>query len=723
MRTSNSLRSLVVVAGAAMLLAVAAACGSETVEVPGETVVVEKVVTETVEVPGETVVVEKEVIKTVEVPGETVTKEVVKTVEVPGETVVVEKEVVKTVEVPGETVVQEVIKEVQVPGETVVVEKEVVKTVEVPGQTVVVEKEVVKEVETDRYVRNVWGELVEKPQYGGTIARAMPYSPPLAGWDPWHEASTMYLSPVFDYLAQVDWARSPAELDFSQVGWLTEDTVTGAVAESWEQPDPLTVIFHIRKGVYWHDKPPMNGRELTAYDAEFTFHRNLGLGEFAEAGPSPFILQMSGLPVESVTATDKWTLELKLHTPSLGAVEAFLFAGDEGAMIMPPEAVREHGDLRDWRNLVGYGPYEVTDVVPDSRTTYARNPNYWQYDPRHPNLDLRLPYADELEVFIIPDVSTRLAALRTGKIAIILGYAAMSLDEALSLQKTNPELVAVSTAANSANAPGFASDRPPFDDINVRIAMQKALNIEEVARTYYRGYADPTPFGTSPRGAVGYYIPYDEWPEEVKWQYQYDPADAERLLDEAGHPRGNDGIRFKTSIEIVPNWGMDIDLAQLATLYWDKIGVEVSVNVFEDETMYWPRMQSRTYEGMIGVDARHKQQEPLSALYGRFHSTDNWIGEEGGVWGVSDPTFDAIVEEMKVVSDRQEYMKLARQMDMYYVEQMWGLWGIPPAVDNFVMHQPWLKGYRGELGGSDGDYLGPVIYMWVDDELQKEMGH
>ena len=91
MRISTSMRWLVVAVSAAMLLAVAAACSSETIEVPGETVVVEKVVTETVEVPGETVVVEKEVIKTVEVPGETVTKEVVKEVMVPGETVVVEE--------------------------------------------------------------------------------------------------------------------------------------------------------------------------------------------------------------------------------------------------------------------------------------------------------------------------------------------------------------------------------------------------------------------------------------------------------------------------------------------------------------------------------------------------------------------------------------------------------------------------------------------------------
>ena len=97
-----------------------------------------------VEVPGETIVVEKEVIKTVEVPVEVI-KEVVKEVQVPGENVVVEKEVIKTVEVPVE-VIKEVVKEVQVPGETIVVEKEMVKTVEVPGETVVVEKEVVKEV-------------------------------------------------------------------------------------------------------------------------------------------------------------------------------------------------------------------------------------------------------------------------------------------------------------------------------------------------------------------------------------------------------------------------------------------------------------------------------------------------------------------------------------------------------------------------------------------------
>ena len=103
-----------------------------------------KEVIKEVQVPGESVVVEKEVIKTVEVPVEVI-KEVIKEVQVPGETVIVEREVVREVQVPGETIVveKEVVKTVEVPMEVI---KEVVKTVEVPGETVVVEKAVVKEV-------------------------------------------------------------------------------------------------------------------------------------------------------------------------------------------------------------------------------------------------------------------------------------------------------------------------------------------------------------------------------------------------------------------------------------------------------------------------------------------------------------------------------------------------------------------------------------------------
>ena len=202
-----------------------------------------------------------------------VEKEVVKTVEVPGQTVVVEKEVVKTVEVPGETVV---------------VEKEVVKTVEVPGQTVVVEKVVVQEVAGKKYVTDPsTGEVVSAPEYGGTITFPTHESP--LGTDAvgiTGSNAPILIDPVIEKLGMADWAAPRDKFDLSAVFPPAEYT-RGQLAESWSQPDPLTVIVNVRQGVRWHDKAPMNGRELTAQDVEFNFHRLLGAGSgFTEPSES-----------------------------------------------------------------------------------------------------------------------------------------------------------------------------------------------------------------------------------------------------------------------------------------------------------------------------------------------------------------------------------------------------------------------------------------------------
>ena len=235
----------------------------------------------------------------------------------------------------------------------------------------------------------------------------------------------------------------------------------------------------------------MNGRELTATDVEYNFHRMLGMGEFTDAGPNPNwpAAALLKLPVEAVTATDKYTFVLKLTEPNLGALQLMLL--DLPSYIMPPEVIEQHGDVMDWRNLVGTGPFMLTDVVDGSHVTFTKNPDYWGYDEKYP--ENRLPYVDELRATVILDEAAIFAALRSGR----LDYRAWAtdVDSVLSLKRTNPEIAAHPIWFRSSHSFALNHREAPFNDINVRHAMQMALDNENIAATYWKGQADATPQG------------------------------------------------------------------------------------------------------------------------------------------------------------------------------------------------------------------------------------
>ena len=725
-----------------MLLAVAAACSSETIEVPGETVVVEKVVTETVEVPGETVV--KEVVKEVMVPGETVVieKVVTETVEVPGETVVVKEEVVKTVEVPGETVTVEVVKEVMVPGETVVVEKEVVKTVEVPGETVVVEKEVVKTVEVPgqtvvvekevvktvevpgpervmvKEVRQGYvtdpatGKVVTAPQYGGTITFPTTVKP--TGTDiligVGGAKSHHLIAPVIEKLGMADWAAPRDKFDFYN-GFPPPEYTRGALAESWSQPDPLTVIVNVRQGVRWHDKPPMNGRELTAQDVEFNFHRQLGMGsgftEPAEILTAGFM--WPGVKVESVTATDKSTVVFKLQEPALTVLHAIL--NEIGGFIYPPEVIQEHGDANDWRNLVGTGPMMLTDWVEGSSWTWEKNPDYWGYDEKYP--ENRLPYIDRLRALVMTEPATRLAGLRTGQLDLS-GFGNLStLDEVESLQKTNPGIRIWPNAGASITSVGLNVQAEPLDDIRVRKALQMAINLEEINNAYYKGYADIIPQGQLSRFVYEAVNQFEDWPEDLKMVFDYDPEGAEALLDEAGYKRGADGVRFKT--DIMHYLFRDLNYTQLLLSYWKKIGVDVEIDV-QEAAGFGPRRASRDFRMMMSGESAGK----VSALgWGggiRYLPETQWNSSNA-----DDPWYNAKFKEKQAATTMEEVNSVTKELNQYAIEQFWTLFS--PIVPIFSASQPWIIGYNGEAWLGENRLESVFTRLWIDSELKEAMGH
>ena len=143
---------------------------------------------------------------------------------------------------------------------------------------------------------------------------------------------------------------------------------------------------------------------------------------------------------------------------------------------MPPDVISKYGDMKDWKNVAGTGPYMITAVVPSSFITFERNPDYWQNDPMHP--DLQNPPA-----LYRPDYAyrnTRFRGAGGGRCvaarSALYGAKKLSLPVAYHLRETNPELGFSRVAGSSKTTNAMRADRPPFDDINVRIAMQKAIN-------------------------------------------------------------------------------------------------------------------------------------------------------------------------------------------------------------------------------------------------------
>ena len=707
-----------------MLLAVAAACAGETVEVPGETVVVEKVVTETVEVPGETVVVEKEVIRTVEVPGETVTKEVVKEIMVPGETVVVEKEVVKTVEVPGQTVTVEVVKEVQVPGETVVVEKEVVKTVEVPGQTVVVEKVVVQEVPGKKYVTDpTTGNAVTAPQYGGsiTVGRIGDWVDHPDGY--YIHSARMYIGLVNEMLSMGDWGIDRNVYSWRSFGETPLWALKGALAESWDiSPDGLTYTFNIRQGVNWHNKAPMNGRELTAEDVEYNFHRIFGNKltgtEFSAAEPSPVGRNTIELPIESVTATDKYTMVVKLKKPSLIGMKQLLGHGYGGgdAKTYPPEVIEEHGDYKDWRNTVGTGPYELTDVVDRSSIAWTKNPDYWGYDEKYP--ENRLPYVDKIIQLIIPERATRIAALRSGKIDMLGGAGISSLrsiDVVDSLKRTNPEIDLYGFKFRSDNNFYIVRlDIPPLNDIRVRQALQMALDLDTIIATYYKGYGEATPQGHFANDVPQIGTPFEEWPEEVKKTYRYDPEGAEALLDAAGYPPDADGIRIKMNMAFYDRY--DLSYAELVAGFWREIGVETKIDVLSQGAVITSLYQDPDQDKYI---IRWGEGALRYGIPGSLRA--KWYQGKLDTGHMTDPVYDAMVDAIFDSTTIDAQYALIKEINMYVTEKHFKIWG--PETPQYHALQPWVKGFNGEIAlglGSGGQQI--LARLWIDQEMKEAMG-
>ena len=553
------------------------------------------------------------------------------------------------------------------------------------------------------------GKMLLAPRYGGSISYAAVGSPPSS--DTWFtHHSNNAINGVNESLAIGDWG-----IDRDVYAYDTDvvpvSVMIGQLAESWTMPDDVTVVFTIRDNVFWRDRPPTNGRQLTAHDIAYNWHRYLGLGQFAEQGVSPSLGAGFVGKYESITATDDRTVVFKLPQPRLDPLYDILF--QRSRAIYAPEVIEEHGDVQDWRHNVGTGPYDLVEWVEESVMVWNKIDDYWGFDEKFP--DNRLPYIDEVRAIFMKEPAARIAAIRTRQVDHLgsPGNSQInSVDDANALRKSNPELQFFRRVFRCETCIGFNIHNEPFDDINVRRAMQMAFDLEAMNNDFFDGQADWVPEGRIGRGAKeGYFTPFSEWPEEIAQYYRYDPERAEQLLDEAGYPRGEDGIRFRTHYDV---WeGRPLPFFDLQVAYWRDIGVEVEVRPHDGATLV-PLIQSRAYQGMSGRELGTFTGNPLGSLHVIAYTDATWNAP-----GIDDPKMNALLDAAAETTDLAEHQRLVKEADLHLIANHWYGWS--HRLPQIFVFQPWIVGHSGELQLGSME-RGPVMMarLWIDQELKDE---
>ena len=124
--------------------------------------------------------------------------------------------------------------------------------------------------------KTVWWEKLGKPQFGGEMVIRSKRD--IVNFDPYFaERLTTIQSAWMERLHVDDWTLDPEVYDY-RMHIRPNQFVKGHLAESWEFTEPGTYLIHLRKGIHWQDIPPVNGREFTADDVAYHYHRLFGLG-------------------------------------------------------------------------------------------------------------------------------------------------------------------------------------------------------------------------------------------------------------------------------------------------------------------------------------------------------------------------------------------------------------------------------------------------------------
>jgi len=540
-----------------------------------------------------------------------------------------------------------------------------------------------------------------EPQYGGTLTHYMGWGCEATSADTCDAMwpTPMFTTPVLEFLIQGDFEkygpRGTDEFPFTLERDIPEQFCKGTLAESWEvTADKLT--FHIRPGVIWAaygKEDVMEPRELTAEDVAWSLNRYFD----SVGGGSGSKRTENGGWVDSVYDEGNKVI---VETSSFNANWLFEVGKGVNNKIYAPEVV--DAGASDWDNLVGTGPFMLKKYTTGSHLAYERNPNYWDTATIN-GKEYEIPFVDELIWPIIPDESTRIASLRTGKLDV---WYCTPPEYTESLNKTSPELIRKSWPHCTIKYITLRCDREPTSNKEVRRALMIAVDREAVMEAVFKE-GDIWSWPVNP-GVAGVYTPIDELPPEAQELFEYDPDKARQMIIDAGYTNGITGLE----ICAITRESDYVDMATMVAAYWTKIGVETTVRPMETSA-HTAYVRSGEADCTTGCATNANQ---LITFRDKFLP-----GELGNRSYYDNPYFTAQLQEAEKTVDTAERNAILKELAVIALDDVPY---IPIAVEAFnATWWPWVKNYYGEWEASSYG-PGPIAArVWIDQVMKAEMGY
>ena len=514
--------------------------------------------------------------------------------------------------------------------------------------------------------------LAQTPKRGGTLTLRL-WDPP--HWDP-------YL--IIAFKTQIPYTFTHSRLLRHKAGPAIQPgtfPLEGDLAESWSQTDETTYVFKLRRGVRFHPKPPVNGRELTADDVVYSVER------FRTVTGNPQAYMLAA--VDKVEALDRYTVRFTVKEPFAWFPD--MIANPMTLAIIARECVEKFGDLKKAEAVVGTGPWMLDSYRPNVGYTLVRNPGYFLPG---------LPHIDRIEVVVDEDNASRMAAFLTGKYDLGWEFpGAINRTDWIQIKdqvkRRRPTLQTAEFPSNVGSKIIMRTDKAPFADARVRRAVSHAVNRQAIIDSVNEGAGV---FNAAvPSALKDWALPVDQLGEGSRY-YKYDPAEARRLLAEAGYPRG-----FSTVMDF-HNFGsiLLVDAMQLVVKDLKSVGIEVKLNQKE----YGAFISSTAvgnYEGIYYGPAT-PFLDPDNYLY-----TVYYPGHPRNIGKINDPVLTDLLIRQRRLQDPAKRRQVIHDIQRHVAGQQ-HLVEVFSVVLNFAWDGA-LRNYGPNLGY---DYGGRLLSAWLE---------